>query len=83
MVHFDPAWFEAAGTGIVAAETGVAMWNKKKAAENAATAPAAPAPINVTVNGITGQDLLIAIAILALAILAAALIVHHGLALAA
>jgi hypothetical protein len=79
MVHFDPAWFEAAGTSIVAAETGVAMRNKKQPAENAATSPAALAPVNVTVNGITGQDLLIAIAILAVAIIAAALIVHHGL----
>jgi hypothetical protein len=37
-----------------------------------------PAPINVTVNGITGRDLLIA-AFLALAVIAAALIIHHGL----
>ena len=53
MVHFDPADIEAAGTVVLAAETGAAMmWSKNKTAETAATAPAAPAPVNnITVIG--------------------------------
>jgi hypothetical protein len=76
MVHFDPAAIEAAGTVALAAETGAAMLGKGK---KRVPAPAAPTPVNATINGITGQDLLIAVAILALAIIAAALIIHHGL----
>jgi hypothetical protein len=79
MVHFDPAWFEAAGTGIVAAETGVAMWNKKKAASAQAAAPAAPVPVNVTVNTMSAQDWWLGIAIVVAAIIIGALVVHHGL----
>jgi hypothetical protein len=68
---------EAAGTGILAAETGVAMAFNKKAAEKTATA--APTPVNVTMNGITGTEYLLGMVLLALAMLGAALIIHHGL----
>jgi hypothetical protein len=71
MIHFDPAYFEAAATGIVAAETGVSMLSKK----NAAATPT----VNLTVNGITAQEWWIGIAILAAAFLVGALIIHHAL----
>ena len=63
MVHFDPAAIEAAGTVILAAETGVAMALGKKSAEK--TAAAAPTPVNVTVNGIGRDDFLLGMLILA------------------
>jgi hypothetical protein len=83
MVHIDPAWFEAAATGIVAAE-GVPMhMHKKKAEAAAATGPAAP---TVVMNGISGQDFLMgvlmmtgAMLVLAVAMLASAAVIHHGL----
>jgi hypothetical protein len=75
----DPLWAGDVGTFILAAETGVLMFNNKKAA----TAPAMP---TVVVNGMSGQDfmtgaILIAAAVilLAAALLAGAAIVHHGL----
>jgi hypothetical protein len=76
MVHFDPAAIEAAGTVVLAAETGAAMLNKGK---KVVPAPAAPTPVNVTITGMTGTEFLIGIVILALAVLAAAAIIHHGL----
>jgi hypothetical protein len=76
MVHFDPAAIEAAGTVVLAAETGVAMLNRGK---KAVPAPTTPTPVNVTISGITGTEFLIGIVILALAVLAAAAIIHHGL----
>ena len=78
MVHIDPAWFEAAGTGILAAETGAAMRIRKQA-EVAATPPAAWPPPTLVVNGITGVEYLFGMCLLALAVLGAALIIHHGL----
>jgi hypothetical protein len=73
MVHFDPAAIEAAGTVILAAETGVAMaFSSKKTAST----PAGP---TVVVNGITGAEYLLGMFLLALAMLGAAVIIHHGL----
>ncbi len=73
MVHVDPLWIEAAGTGILAAETGVSMIHNKK------TASTAPPPSTVVENGITGAEYLFGMFLLALAMLGAALIIHHGL----
>jgi hypothetical protein len=78
MVHIDPTWFEAAGTGILAAETGAAMHIRKQA-EVADTPPPAPLPPTVVVNSITGVEYLFGMCLLALAMLGAALIIHHGL----
>jgi hypothetical protein len=88
MVHFDPAAIEAAGTVVLAAETGAAMmWSRKKPAENAATAPTATAPVapapapvnNITVLGLSAQDFWIGVAFIVVAIILAAAIIHHGL----
>jgi hypothetical protein len=66
----------------VTAITGAAMLGKGKQQ----TPAAVPAPVNVTVNGITGQELMTGILILAgvvillaVAMLASAAIIHHGL----
>lgn len=83
MVHFDPAAIEAAGTVVLAAETGAAMLNKGK---KAVPASVAPTPVNVTITGITGQEWMTGILtiagvvlLLAAAMLASAAIIHHGL----
>ena len=77
MVDVNPLWVDAVGTAILAAESGVAMLNRKPAEE---TATAASTPVNVVVQSITGQEYLIGMFLLALAMLGAALIIHHGLA---
>jgi hypothetical protein len=76
MVNVNPLWVDAVGTAMLAAESGVAMLNRKSAEK---TATAAPTPVNVVVQGITGQEYLIGMFLLALAMLGAALIIHHGL----
>ena len=77
MVDVNPLWVDAAGTAMLAVESGVAMLNRKPAEK---TAAAASTPVNVVVQGISGQEFLMGMFILALAMLGAALIIHHGLA---
>jgi hypothetical protein len=76
MVNVNPLWVDAVGTAILAGETGVTMLKKKPAEK---TATAASTPVNVEVQGITGQEYLIGMFLLALAMIGAALIIHHGL----
>jgi hypothetical protein len=81
----SPEWIEAAADLAAAVEKGVAMRNRKPV-----EIPTAPAGPTVVVDGISKEDFIKAAMILAAAVLglaaamlASALIVHHGLALAA
>ena len=82
MINIDPLWWEAGATSLLAAQSGITMFNDKK--------KQLPPPSPAVAIGITGQQfvtgaLIIAAAVfvLAAAMLASAGIVHHGLALSA